>query len=260
MKTAENDIVNDIIRFNNSQNRVTAADFRSTDSIQKRLREEVAQIPDVEYQGGRRGGHADAIRRLPKLMPSYTVGQALAALHGDPVVAYNQKTEIWVTDKLYSKYFNDETTGPHLVLAYSLLRAVEAKKLGLVEKSRRNESSLTQEEQKQLQFFRQRGSTYLLAAAIAGCLETFLDRRISNRFRISFGRVIGPKTAQQEWAKVVDRTAPFCICLEEALKTGLKSVEKVNTAIQTFQSLVVSTKEANAPAYKAFASRIARPR
>src|SRR5690606_20417067 len=58
VKTSDADIVQDIVQYNNSQNKVTASDFRSTDRIQKRLREEMTQIPFAEYQGGRRGGHA----------------------------------------------------------------------------------------------------------------------------------------------------------------------------------------------------------
>jgi hypothetical protein len=46
-------------------------------------------IPDTEYERGRRGGTSDTIKRRPNLLPSYTVGQALAAFDGDPVIAKN---------------------------------------------------------------------------------------------------------------------------------------------------------------------------
>jgi hypothetical protein len=73
IKTADQDIVSNVIRYNNSQNRVTAADFRSTDKLQKRLREEFALIPDAEYEGGRRGGSESVIRRRKNLLASFTV-------------------------------------------------------------------------------------------------------------------------------------------------------------------------------------------
>jgi hypothetical protein len=92
--TSDKDTIFDIIQYNNSQNKVTASDFRSRDRTQQRLRDEIVPIPHAEYQGGRRGGASDAIRRNPYLLPSYTVGQALAAVQGDPEVAYNQKAEI----------------------------------------------------------------------------------------------------------------------------------------------------------------------
>jgi hypothetical protein len=253
--TTDPELIYDIIQYNNSQNKVTASDFRSRDSIQKRLRMEVDKIPDAEYQGGRRGSHVDLIKRNPKLLPSYTVGQALAALHQDPVIAYNQKTNIWVSDKLYSQYFNEETTGAHNVFAYSLLRAVEARKLALIERTRRT-SSLTVVEQRQLDFFRHRGSTYLLASAIASCLEIFISRRVPNLFRLSFGGSLSPKKAQETWTSIVEAAAPLCSQLEDAFTDGLKNVERVNKAIITFQSLVQATAEANKSIHSEFASKV----
>ena len=155
----DNDLIHQIIQYNNSQNKVEASDFRSTDKIQKRLKDEMITIPDAEYEGGRRGGVSDAIRRRPQMLPSYTVGQALAAFHGEPIMAYNKKTNIWVDDKTYSKFFNENTKAAHVVCAYSLLRAVEAKKKSLIDKSKKS-SSLALQEEEQLEYFRKRGSTY----------------------------------------------------------------------------------------------------
>ncbi|SUG82046.1 Abortive phage infection protein AIPR [Salmonella enterica subsp. enterica] len=60
---ADADLIQNIIQYNNSQNKVEASDFRSTDKIQKRLKSEFASIPDAEYDGGRRGGAESVIRR-----------------------------------------------------------------------------------------------------------------------------------------------------------------------------------------------------
>jgi hypothetical protein len=256
VKTNDNEIVYNIIQYNNSQNKITASDFRSTDRIQKRLREEVNNISDAEYEGGRRGGHADMIRRSRKIMPSYTVGQALAALHQEPVIAYNQKSNIWVSDRLYSKYFHDETTGKHLIFAFSLLRAVEAKKRAIVDKAKKGEENLTNIEKSQLEYFRNRGSTYLLASAIGGCLETFLNRKIPNVFRLSFGEDCSTKKAQEIWDEIIEATVPFCQQLSDAFTDGLKNMERVQNALKTFQSLVQATSGANTNTYKKFAKLV----
>jgi hypothetical protein len=42
-------LVNDIIRYNNSQNQIKPSDFRSGDRNQDRLRKEFKQIPDATY-------------------------------------------------------------------------------------------------------------------------------------------------------------------------------------------------------------------
>ncbi len=256
IQTNDYETIYNIIQYNNSQNKVTASDFRSTDSVQKRLREQIEKIPDAEYQGGRRGGYSDAISRNSKLLPSYTVGQALAALHQDPVIAYNQKSNIWISDKIYSKYFNEETSGAHIVFAYSLIRAIEEKKTSLIEKSGKTESGLTQLELRQLNFFRNRGATYLFASALAACIETFMDRRISNLFRLSFGDSCSPRKAQSHWTILVEATSPLCQHLEGAFTDGLKNIERVKNAIDTFQNLVAATSEANAKKYSEFAQKI----
>lgn len=203
------ELVRNVIQFNNSQNKITASDFRSTDRIQKKLKDQIAKIPAAEYEGGRRGGHLDVISRNKNLLPSYTVGQALASFHGDPVVAYNQKTNIWVSDKLYARYFPEDITGAHVVFAYSLLRSVEEAKKDLVAKFKTKHNSLTSQEETLLEYFRHRGSTYLLVAAIAGSLETVLGHKIPNRFKTSFDDNTSPVKGSSYWSQIVKVTSPF---------------------------------------------------
>lgn len=56
VKSSDEDLLGRIVKFNNLQNKVQAADFRSGDEIQNRLRAEFAQMTGVSYDGGRRGG------------------------------------------------------------------------------------------------------------------------------------------------------------------------------------------------------------
>lgn len=254
--TEDADVVQEIIRYNNSQNKVTASDFRSTDRIQKRLREEFKDVPGAEYEGGRRGGSGDAIKRRPHLLPSYTVGQALAAFHGDAIVAYNQKSEIWSNDTLYSRYFDDKTTAHHIVFCYGLLKAVEDKKLLLLAKSKKSE--LTKGEEAQLSVFRKRGATYVFTSAVAACLETFAGSRVANPWRVSFGLACSPKKSQDHWAALVDLTSPFLVQLEEAFADGLKNAEKIRAGVQRFASLVEATADSNGMRYKAFSKLLVR--
>lgn len=254
VKTSDARIVQDIVQYNNSQNKVTASDFRSTDRIQKRLREEMAQIPEAEYQGGRRGGHAESIARRPNLMPSYTVGQALAALHGDPAVAYNKKSEIWALDSLYAKYFAEDTTARHIVFAFSLIRAIEARKLSLIARQR-SADDLKMTESKELDFFRGRGATYIYAAAIGASLETLLNRKIPNKFRVSFGPKTSPKQAQALWESIITATASLTVHLAPALDAGMKA-DALKRAIDTFSSLMEATMSFNEAIYSAFGAKV----
>lgn len=253
--TSDADTIFDIIQFNNSQNKVTASDFRSRDKIQKRLREEIKKIPNAEYEGGRRGGVSDVIRRNPNLLPSYTVGQSLAAVQLDPDIAYNQKSNIWAEDRLYAKYFPEDITGVHLIFAYSLLRAVESRKATLVAKSKTSEG-ITEPEKRELDYFRQRGSIFLLVSAIASSLETIVGKRIARITKISFGQNCSPSEAKNYWTPIVSVCASFCSQLEEAFGDGLKSKEKIKKVLTTFQSLVQATASANAGTFKIFTQKV----
>lgn len=255
--TGDQDLIHKIIQFNNSQNKVEASDFRSTDKFQKRLKEEFTSIPEAEYEGGRRGGSGDAIRRRPNMLPSYTVGQALACFQQDPIIAYNQKTAIWVNDRLYSKYFNENTKAAHIVCAYALLRAVESKKKQLLEKSKK--STLPSHEEEYLEYFRQRGSIFLLATAVVSCLEVILGRKVPNIYRISFGNTTSPKQAEENWEGILNVTLPFCTQLNKGLIGGLKNSSTVKEVVNTFRSLVQATTASNKQIYDEFASKIVAP-
>lgn len=143
VKARKDAIVSDVVRFNNSQNKLQAADFRSTDQIQERLRGEFDAIPEAEYEGGRRGGASDAIKRSKFTLPSYTVGQSLAAFHGDPVTAYDKKSELWTNEKNYRHIFTDRTTARHIVFCYSLLSSINDRKISLSQKQKFDTQSLT---------------------------------------------------------------------------------------------------------------------
>lgn len=196
------------------------------------------------------------IRRRPNLLPSYSVGQALACFHQDPIIAYNQKTAIWINDNLYSKYFNENTKAAHIVCAYSLVKSVENKKNELIAKSNRN--NLTSSEEEYLNYFRQRGSIFLLASAIVSCLEIMIGKKILNTYRISFGNT-SPKQAEELWGNIVTVTLPFCAQLTKALQGGLKNASTVKDSIGIFRSLVQATAIQNKPIFDEFASKVSPP-
>ena len=252
VETGSDSIIQNIIRFNNSQNKISASDFRSTDATQKRLKDEMNEVPHAEYEGGRRGGYGDAIKRRPNLLASFTVGQALAAFHGDAIVAYNQKSDIWIIDRLYGKYFQDDTSARHIVFTYSLLKCVEHIKLELVQKSRKTDE-LTTLEEAQLKFFRERGAIYLFVAAVSSCVETFLQRRIPNLFALGFKKNRSPDDAMEAWMPVVKTIVPLCNQLSDALADGLKNSANVSASINKFKSLVAVTALSNSESYKEFA-------
>lgn len=247
--------VQDIIRYNNSQNKISASDFRSTDAIQKRLKEEFQKIPNSEYEGGRRGGTSDTIKRRPNLLPSYTVGQALAAFHGDPVIAYNRKSEIWVTDSIYSSYFKEETTARHIVFAFSLYKTIGHKKLELVAKQK-NGLDLTKTEKEQLAFFEKKGSILLTCAAFADCLEAVLNKPVPNKFRLSFGEKVSPEMAEQHWTELCPPLFSLLTTLNSAFVVNRIATDQAKKAIPQFRNVVQAVAVPNKHAFDAFAAKV----
>lgn len=226
-------LVRRIIRFNNRQNRVEAADFRSNDPIQERLRQEFEQLGHMSYSGGRRGGIEDVIRRPgDNQVPSSSAAQALAAFHGDPNLAYNQKSEIWESDATYSRLFNDRTSASHLYLVYTLLRTVEAEKLRL-----RNKRNLTGREATASAFLSRRGSIMLTVTAMAAVLETIVDGPILDRFLVSFRQAPSLHEALDLWRPLVDTTLAFSATLAKGAEQNMKRRETVEAVVSEFSQL-----------------------
>jgi len=256
IETESSDLVDDIIRFNNSQNKISASDFRSSDSIQRRLKSEFSVMRDVEYDGGRRGGASDAIRRRPSLLPSLTVGQALAAFHSDPVVAYNRKAQIWINDTLYSRYFHEKTTAAHIVFAYSLFKQVNLIKTTLKSKLKNAPSTLTDIERAQVDFFEQKGANFLLCCAIAECLETILGRRIPDRFSLQFKKKNTLRDAETHWSKILPIALPLSSHLNGGFAGNRITSERQQSAVASFKALFAAVAEPNRKTLSEFAQGV----
>lgn len=255
VKCNNQDSVQDIVRYNNRQNKITEPDFRSNDNIQKKLLKEFP-VMDLQYSP-RRGGHEDIIKRPTKVISSVIAGQVLAAFHGAPSTAYHQKTGLWQSEMLYGKYFNDNTCAKHIVFAYSLLKTIEGKKIVLIDKSNRSSPPLTSNEEEQLCFFRKRGSIFILIAAISKCLEIITDRPIPNVFILAFSPAIQDfKTAVNEWENIVNVASSFTEYLKPGLSDGFRNQAVVDSAINEFRRLMAATKAANSSIYSNFTAKL----
>lgn len=248
IKCSNPDTVASIVKYNNSQNKINAPDFRSNDDLQKRITSEFSALNRIEYSA-RRGGAVDVIKRNPNLLPSLMAGQVLAAFHGKPGVAYNEKSKIWDNDTLYSQFFNEQTTAKHIFLCYTLVKAIEELKFELIQKK-----ELLSSEQEVLDFLRSRGSIIVLASAIANSLEGILNKKIANKFNVVFCKNLKLEEAKFEWKQILNVASAFVGTLNEGLEDGIKNEEKVNSAIRTFTNLMNAVRVANKPILDKFAS------
>ena len=255
VKANKDAIVASVVRFNNSQNKLQAADFRSTDQIQERLRSEFDKIPDAEYEGGRRGGASDAIKRSKFTLPSYTVGQSLASFHGDPVMAYDKKSDLWTNEKAYRQIFTDRTTARHVVFCYSLLNCINDKKIDLSSKSRTGEE-LTAIELSTLSFLNKKGAAYLLVYVISQCMETIVAKAIPNRFDLHFSKNHSPQKASLIWRPIVDMMLSLTNQLDPAFSRNRISNENTAKTVPNFVGVVAAISPHQKSTFEAFTSEV----
>lgn len=251
IKCDDENTVASIVRFNNSQNKINAPDFRSNDQYQKRITAEFEELNSLEYSA-RRGGGTDVISRNTNYLSSITAGQILAAFHGEPSIAYNEKSKIWDSDNLYSKFFNDHTNANHIFFAYTLLKVIEELKLELTTQT----SELTGEQEKLLNFLRSRGSIVLFVTAVADCLESITGRKIANKFSIKFCENLSIDEAKNEWRPIIDIASSFVEQLSNGLQDGIKNREKIDSARSLFVQLMSAVRRANSEVMDSFSEKV----
>ena len=253
IKCDDQNTVLSIIKFNNSQNRIHASDFRSNDPVQVRLMTDFNNNTEFEY-ALRRGGSEDVIRRPANFLSATVVAQALAAFFIRPHMAYHQKNKIWKIDKYYNFVFNDSSNYGNVLFYYSLLKTVEKIKKDLMNKSSTDE--LKTVEEKHLDYLRQRGSIFLFMSAISASLETILDCKIANKSKLKFKKVENIGSLINTWKPVVDSILPYTSQLTDSLNDGIRSVDTVKDAINKFVSMVESTSSVLKSEYSKFSSEI----
>lgn len=242
VKCTNTTVLGDIVKYNNTQNKVEATDFRSKDAVQDRLRKEFADVPDADYRGGRRGGATDAIQRVKTLVPDSSVAQSVAAFHGEPNLAYNETRSIWDNDAVYSRVFRESLTARHIVYAYGLLKAIEQAKQKILAIP---EASRTDAQKRHAAFFSARGSNYLLVAAVGACIETMVGAAVADRYALRFKKNLSPAAATLAWQPVVDVAVAFSGHLMPATDRGLKAQDRVKKALEDFSAMLEAARSAN---------------
>jgi hypothetical protein len=255
VKAANPDLIQDIIRYNNSQNQIKPSDFRSGDRHQERLRAEFKGIPDSLYLGARRGGPEDRARKPSNLISSDTAAQALAAFHQEPGIAYHDLRSIWENNDVYARFFSDHTTAEHIVFCYSLWQCVADAKSHLTAMP---SDQQTEDTRDALQFLRRRGSLYLFVAAIGVSAEIYLSRVLTDTFKLSFGRKVSPVEGSRLWAPLVEALLPLAPGQLSSVfdDGGLRRKDVVDAALKSYRAVVASTRKGNAVVFEEFRKHV----
>jgi len=146
------------------------------------------------------------------------------------------------------------TTARHIVFCYSLLSAINDRKLDLSQKQKADSASLTNIENISLAFLNKKGANYLLVHVISQSVETILGRPIPNRFGLHFAENVSPDTAATFWLPIVEMMLSLCNQLENAFSRNRISNESISEAVPNFVGVVDSISGLHKPTFDAFSS------
>lgn len=233
------DTIKAIIDNNNKQNEMLPSDFHSNDSVQRKLREEFDKYPEIIYNGGLRRNQSV---RGKEVLDDFLVGQTLLAFHGDPEAAYSSKTEVWSNDKLYGQIFDENLTAEHIILVYSLSKAIDQVKVDLGNK--KSQENITDKELKSLDYLAKRGSRILLLSTISTNLETILGSSLGNMGKLQYKDNSDFSKCKSLWIPIVNMVLSFCDKLKPALSGGgLDSKEKAKNVMKEVGDIINYIKE-----------------
>jgi hypothetical protein len=222
--------IQDITRFNNSQNIVIPSDFKANDPIQKRLRDAFKKIKTATYDGGLRGHKLDGDKSLR--IDAHTAAQALISWHGNPKDSYHRKSKIWDDNELYNTAFRNTITAEHLIFVFTLLEACNLYKEKLVEKLK--EKSITSHENSVLSLLNERGSSFMIIHAISHALETILEQKIKNKYGVSFTDTLSRDECIASWIELIEKLSHQFSTLRAGLKKRLSVESDINLSTENF--------------------------
>jgi hypothetical protein len=251
-------IVKNIVKYNNSQNKLISSDYRSNDRIQRRLVDEINAYKgeNLVYTGGRRGGDSDAITRRSNLISSDSVAQALTAFHGRPDIGYKFKSRIWEENEDYKRVFNDNTRMTHILFVHSLHKEILNRHAILKNKSKNNEA-LTKVDISRLNYFNSRGSTFVLIYAISRSMEVIIGKTVDDLFSLKFSKPSTLSTYQEYWAPIIDIALSFSDQLIKGLQNYSVTMETIDSAVDIFVGLIQAVADPNQERLDQFASKVA---
>jgi hypothetical protein len=206
IQCSDQETIDKIVKYNNTQNAITTWDQFSNDEDQKRIDEEFAELG---FSYNRKRGFSAAGDQIG----IEQVLQPLLAYHGRPTDAVRGKNQLFVQKPLYRNAF-DGIKARHILFVYALSRAIDNKRTDLKAKS--NTSALIAVEEKQLDLLRNLNFKPFLIAVIANSLETILGVPCDNRtvgFKPSAAKGTGISELAARWLPVVESFLPLLTSL-----------------------------------------------
>ncbi|MGI8583353.1 MAG: AIPR family protein [Chitinophagaceae bacterium] len=174
IESADEETINSIIEFNNTQNEITTWDKYSKNPEQERIAIEFTKL-----------GYSYSFKRgfdNNSELSIEVVAQPVSALHGNYLEAGSGKNNIFEKTSLYDDAFHN-IKSKHLLLAYCLVKAIDERCYDLKVKS--DNDKCTTDENNQLSLLRYLRFKYFLLSIIGNCLENIVSESVDLR-NVSF--------------------------------------------------------------------------
>jgi hypothetical protein len=195
------DLIDKVIRYNNTQNEIKPSDRRSNEKIQIRLKADFAAY-GINYMPRR-----SAARTPKNAITSAPIGAALCAFHGNPQISYRDPTSIFNDDNTYAKVFPNTLTVEHVFLIKALSTAFDNIKSEL--KHKVADKVATQLEESQYDVLKYSASKHFLFYVIGYIAEEIMKSRISDLY---------------QWKSKTDLISPDNVSLSNSWQGALSAI------------------------------------
>ncbi len=238
----DQNMIQNIVAANNTQNAIVAWDRRSNDPVQIRLGQ-AFRAKGIEYVHRR-----DSARKTAKSIFADQVGQMICAFSGDLQTAIRSKADIFEVDTIYNDVFPGTIGLGHVFGVQALGWAYDEVKHTL--KSKAASGSVTNIQTRQLKLLEYPASKQFVIRVMGGLREEISGRRMASpkEFAVQDGAITGdPTQAIEAWGKVIVALLPSLVqgLPAEEYKV-VRSTEHTANVLGRVQGIVAGSPELQA--------------
>jgi hypothetical protein len=202
IQCSDAETINEIVKYNNTQNEITIWDQYSNDHEQNRIHKE---FDDLGHSYVRKRG----FRATSDYIGIEEVAQPMLAFHGRYQEAIRGKNQIFERKPLYTNAFENKKAR-HILFVYSLSRAVDEWRLFLKAKS--TAGTIIRIEEEQLALLRNLRFKAFFIAVVAQVLEAVILRKV-DPLTLAFQ----PDVAKADANSLLELTAMWSSVVEHVL-------------------------------------------
>ncbi len=200
----DNDVLHNIIRFNNTQNAFRSSDQRSSDEVQRRLATELRAY-NLSYIHRRSGATSPR-----SSISAESIAPLLCAFHGDPQSASRRRNDIFDLDTLYERVFPKTCTGEHVLLVHCLGLALDEVKYAL--KVKDAEGAATTVETINYEVLKYSTSKLFMVRIMGSVVEQICGAKVADLYRWRFHSASIKPDLQKlvfPWVEAVEAVLPI---------------------------------------------------